>query len=211
MLNSKGFDKWSGTYDESIRNSNGYPFEGYYEILNYVQMRIDVTDETKILDIGVGTGELTYELYKKGLKIFGLDFSSRMIDIAQTKMPKAEFYCMDFKPDVTKMLKRKKFDYIVSSYALHHIENQHKIELIHKLMNNLKDGGKLIVADVAFETKETLEKCREIFKKKWDFDEFYLAGKDTISELSKIGLKASYKQLSICAGILEVVKTKVSI
>ena len=32
MLENKGFDEWSGEYNDSIeRYSQGYPFEGYYE------------------------------------------------------------------------------------------------------------------------------------------------------------------------------------
>ncbi|GEM_PF-4865983 len=27
MLDSKGFDNWAGDYNESIANSNGYPFD----------------------------------------------------------------------------------------------------------------------------------------------------------------------------------------
>lgn len=39
MLDSKGFDQWAGEYDESIEKySNGYPFEGYYNVLEYISM-----------------------------------------------------------------------------------------------------------------------------------------------------------------------------
>ena len=36
MLDSKGFDLWSESYDQSIADSKGYPFEGYYDVLAYV-------------------------------------------------------------------------------------------------------------------------------------------------------------------------------
>lgn len=78
MLSDKGFDKWAGEYDESIaRDSEGYPFEGYYNVLAYVQNKIKIEDGVKILDIGIGTGLLTQELYKKGARIYGIDFSKR--------------------------------------------------------------------------------------------------------------------------------------
>jgi putative AdoMet-dependent methyltransferase len=70
MLDNKGFDKWAGEYDASIkRHSEGYPFEGYYNVLSYVYSLIKESKETKILDVGVGTGLLTHELYKNGKKI----------------------------------------------------------------------------------------------------------------------------------------------
>jgi putative AdoMet-dependent methyltransferase len=76
MLDNKGFDKWAGGYDASIqRHSKGYPFEGYYNVLSYVHSLIKESKEKKIFDVGVGTGLLTYELYKKGAQIYGIDFS----------------------------------------------------------------------------------------------------------------------------------------
>ena len=42
MLNSKGFDEWSGEYDEIIKNSKGYPFEGYYDVLGYLQSKVKI-------------------------------------------------------------------------------------------------------------------------------------------------------------------------
>lgn len=56
MLDSKGFDNWAGDYDESIANSNGYPFDGYYNVLGFVHNMVKVSNDTKILDIGIGTG-----------------------------------------------------------------------------------------------------------------------------------------------------------
>jgi len=41
MLSNKSFDKWAGEYDASIqRHSEGYPFEGYYDVLSYVRSLI---------------------------------------------------------------------------------------------------------------------------------------------------------------------------
>lgn len=84
MLDNKGFDKWAGEYDASIqRHSEGYPFEGYYNLLSYVHSLIKESKEIKILDVGVGTGLLTHKLYKKGGQIYGIDFSEKMLELAE--------------------------------------------------------------------------------------------------------------------------------
>lgn len=50
MLGSEGFDIWSGEYDQSIeRYSNGYPFEGYYDVLGFVHNLIHINVNDKIL------------------------------------------------------------------------------------------------------------------------------------------------------------------
>ncbi len=205
MLNNKGFDTWSGEYDESIeRHSKGYPFEAYYNVLSYVQGLVKLDEEVKILDIGIGTGLLTKELYKKGAKIYGIDFSKKMLEIAKIKMPKGIFYCCDFKSGLPKELKEEKFDYIVSSYAIHHINEDEKVEFIKELKNRLKEKGKIIIADVAFETKEKMNECKRISGKHWDDDEYYIILEDIKRKMNNLNLDIKYTQISSCAGVLEI-------
>lgn len=149
MLDNKGFDKWAGEYDASTkRHSEGYPFEGYYNVLSYVHSLIKKSKETKILDIEVGTGLLTDELYKKGGQIYGIDFSGKMLELAKQKMPKGKFYCYDFKHGLPKDLDGIKFDYIVSSYVIHHLDDEEKVNFILKLKGILKENGKIIIAEI---------------------------------------------------------------
>ena len=98
MLDNKGFDEWAGTYDESIsRWETGYPFEGYYKVLANIRKQISPTQSKKVLDIGVGTGLLSYELYRSGAMIWAIDFSDEMIKRARQKMPQATFFLHDIK------------------------------------------------------------------------------------------------------------------
>lgn len=204
MMNSKGFDNWAGEYDEDIVKSKGYPFEGYYDVLAYVHNLIEIDGNTKILDIGIGTGQLTLELYKKGGQVYGIDFSEKMLELAKQRMPKAVFYQFDFKDGLPKELKDMKFDYIVSSYAIHHIDDRQKIKFIKELESVLKDGGSVIIADVGFENRDALDYCRKNAGKQWDDDEIYIVADEIVSELGREGFKAEYVQVSPCAGVLKI-------
>lgn len=204
MMNSKGFDNWAGDYDESIAKSKGYPFEGYYNVLAFVHNMITVNKETKILDIGIGTGQLTFELYKKGGQIYGIDFSERMLELACEKMTGAKFYKFDFNNGIPEELKDLKFDYIVSSYAIHHIDDKQKICFVQELKRILKYHGIIILADVAFETRDALLKCKENAGKAWDDDEIYMVIDEITPELSKYGFATDYIQISSCAGVLKI-------
>ena len=203
LLDNKGFDKWAGKYDESISNSaEGYPFEGYYKVLNYVQNCVDLTYGKIILDLGTGTGLLTNELYNKGGKIFGIDFSEEMIKKAKEKMPEGKFYQHDFNNGIPEEVKDIRFDYIVSSYALHHTVNEEKIKLILELRKLLKKSGKIIIADISFSTLNDMNRCKIESKNYWDSSEYYFIGKNITFTLNNLGIQAEYIKISSCAGVL---------
>ncbi len=205
MLDNKGFDIWSKDYDKFVeRNSVGYPFEGYYDVLNFVHKLIEKKENSKILDVGVGTGMLTNQLYKEEAIIYGLDFSFEMIQIAQEKMPNGKFIEWDFKNGVPNELKNEKFDYIISSYAIHHIDNDKKMEFIRELKDILNVNGKIIIADVAFKTREDLENCKIKSGSDWDNDEIYMVIDNIGAKLNESGLKYKYTQISSCAGVIEI-------
>jgi putative AdoMet-dependent methyltransferase len=205
LLDNKGFDIWSAEYDKFVeRNSKGYPFEGYYEVLNFVYKLIGHKENSKILDIGVGTGMLTNQLYKDGAVVYGLDFSQSMLQKAQEKMPQAKLIQWDFNNGLPEQLRKERFDYIISSYAIHHLNNDKKVEFFRDLKETLNNDGKIIVADVAFKTFDDLETCRINVGYSWDSDEIYMTIDEMGERLRALGIKYNYTQVSSCAGVLEI-------
>ena len=209
MLDNKGFDKWAGDYDKSIaESSKGYPFEGYYDVLSAVHSLIDEPMGKQILDIGIGTGLLTNELYKKGAVIFGLDFSERMITEAKIKMPNGSFYNSDMKDGIPQALRNQRFDYIVSSYAIHNLNKEEKIGLIASLRDILTASGSIVLADVSFENNDDMARCKVESGHKWDEDEEYMVIDELLDDLLQLGLNARYTQVSKYAGVLELRKNR---
>ena len=99
MLNNTGFDLWADGYDKSVGLSDEndrYPFAGYRAMMNALYQRVLAQSGRDVLDIGFGTGILTSRLYEQGCRIYGQDFSARMIELAQAKMPDARLYQGDF-------------------------------------------------------------------------------------------------------------------
>ena len=130
MLDSKGFDLWSNNYDKQVQLSdeeNRYPFAGYKKVLGTVYEKIRIQNPKDILDIGFGTGILTKKLYDDGYTIYGIDFSSEMLKKAKQKMPNAELLPFDFAGGcLPKEFEQKQFDVILSTYAMHHIDDEAK-------------------------------------------------------------------------------------
>lgn len=93
MLDDNGFNLWANDYDKEVGISdedNIYPFAGYKNLLNKIYNEILKTSSKNILDIGFGTGTLTKKLYEKNCNIYGQDFSNKMVEIAQNKMPNSK-------------------------------------------------------------------------------------------------------------------------
>ena len=201
MLNNKGFDLWADGYDKTVGISdeeNTYPFAGYKKVLGLIFQTIMETENAVVLDIGFGTGTLTTKLYERGCSIYGQDFSSRMIALASEKMPNAHLYQGDFSKGLVEPLRSCRYDYIVATYSLHHLTDVQKSDLLSDLRNCLKENGKNIIGDVAFETRNELEQCKLKAGDSWDNDEIYFV----VEELRKDFLGLSFTQLSDCAGVL---------
>jgi len=201
MLDNKGFDLWADGYDRSVDISdedNTYPFAGYKKVLATIYEAVRKGQGRKILDIGFGTGILTCKLFESGYDIVGIDFSERMIQIAQEKMPSAKLIQHDFSFGLPAELADSKFDAIICTYAIHHLDDAGKIEFLKELQTHLLPRGRIYIGDLAFGNREELNDCRENCGDEWDEDEFYLVAEDVSKEITGV----QFEKISHCAGIL---------
>lgn len=205
MLNNKGFDLWAETYDSSVSTSeeeNAYPFAGYRKLLNTIYGHIRSSEGIRILDIGFGTGTLSSRLYQDGYEIAGLDFSAEMIRNAQQKMPNAELIQADFSKGIPEQLKNHTFDWIICTYAIHHLTDLRKADLIRECYSLLADHGSIMIGDVAFQTEEQRDQCRSHYSDRWDSDEIYPIADILCPSFQDM----TYEQISHCAGLFTLEK-----
>lgn len=205
MLNSNGFDVWADGYDESVRladESDAYPFAGYATILKEIYGRVCASGAKTVLDIGFGTGTLAGQLYQQGCDVFGQDFSSRMIQLAQGKMPRAKLYQGDFSLGLVQALKQQRYDAIIATYALHHLTDEQKAAFLQELLPLLQDNGCIYVGDVAFATRAQLEQCKAQAGDDWDVSEIYFV----YDELKQAFPQLRFEPVSHCAGLLTLKK-----
>ena len=201
MLDKKSFDLWANGYDKTVEISdeeNAYPFAGYKDVLGIIFETIMEKPNATVLDIGFGTGTLTTKLYEHGCSIYGQDFSSRMIELASKKMPGSHLYQGDFTKGLAEPLRNQCYDFIVATYSLHHLTDEQKISFLHTLCHYLKENGKILIGDVAFENRDKLNQCRQEAGNEWDDEEIYFVA----DELRNAFPGLAFRQVSYCAGIL---------
>lgn len=203
MLDNKGFDLWADGYDRSVGLSdedNTYPFAGYKKVLAAIYDAVRAGQGKRVLDIGFGTGVLACRLYADGYDITGIDFSQRMIEIAQKRMPSARLILHNFSEGLPAQLKDEKFDSIICTYAIHHLDDAAKIRFLRELQAHLNLCGRIYIGDVAFATRQELEECRAHCGEEWDDEEFYVVAEEVAREIPSV----HFEKMSHCAGVLSV-------
>jgi 2-polyprenyl-3-methyl-5-hydroxy-6-metoxy-1,4-benzoquinol methylase len=108
---------------------------------------VSPTRHTSILDIGCGRGELCYALAQAGASVTGIDYSLSAITIAEKtfndtiKKDKLEFICDDF----LLFDFAKKFDRIIATDFIEHIEKNRFDIVLRKVAGLLKPRGLFIL------------------------------------------------------------------
>ena len=142
------FENWASDYDQSVAGLDpeyAAVFENYDQILNEVARLV----VGKVMEFGVGTGNLSKKLREKGHQVIGIEPSKPMRDIAKKKFPQLELLdgdFLDFPEDNAPV------DTIVSTYAFHHVKDEDKEEAIKKAKEVLTGNGKIIIGDTMFES-----------------------------------------------------------
>jgi putative AdoMet-dependent methyltransferase len=201
------FDDWAASYDSDIEagdRPDAFPFAGYTQVLDRVAALAQASAGMHILDLGCGTGNLAGRFVKRGCAVTGWDFSGQMLARAWSKWPQATFIQVDLS-GVWPAMQERRFERIVSTYALHHFDLPDKARILRSLGERyLTPGGWMVVGDIAFETTAAREAACRQWPEECDDDEYFWAADETASAFSAAGLAVSFEQISMCGGIFTI-------
>ncbi|MCF6169011.1 class I SAM-dependent methyltransferase [Lutibacter sp.] len=111
-------------------------------VYNYGENLIELMNpkkEERILDLGCGSGQLTFKISEFVNEVIGLDKSPEMIADAKSKFKNIEFIVAD----ASNFTFDKKFDTIFSNAVLHWVTNYEGA--IKSMYKNLNDNGKIVL------------------------------------------------------------------
>ncbi len=113
-------------------------------VLGYVDKILKgLPPETKILDLGCGTGNpIAKHIIQKGFRLVGVDQSEKMLEIAKTVVPEAQL----IHADMESVQFNDKFGAIVAWDSIFHVERKNHSAIFHKLSNSLEIGGRLFLS-----------------------------------------------------------------
>jgi putative AdoMet-dependent methyltransferase len=201
------FDSLSEEYDQTVQECdrlNLFPFAGYEHVLDTIASRIVVRKDqpcAKILDLGIGTARLYEKLNPDTFRLWGVDFSEKMLEHARLKFPQSKMTHHDFTLGVPEALRHERYDFIVSTYAMHHLDMQKWIGMINHLLTFLEPFGTILIGDIMFPTEMDKNLCHEAHHDYWDETEHYHVF-DEIIELLDGHLALSFLKTSFCSGVM---------
>lgn len=158
------FDSEAREFDELIIKLIPYYSQMLEALVDAVYFRPD--QPIRILDLGCGTGTIAKKLADKYplSTIVCLDIAGNMIEMSKLKLAahaNSEFIVGDF----SKVELTGEYDVIVSSLALHHLENnEDKKSFYRKIYGLLKRNGVFYNADVVLASTDHNQK---VFMQRW--------------------------------------------
>ena len=191
------FDRWSETYDRGVLDESGV-HEGYDDVLETVVRAAEARPGMRVLDLGIGTGNLAQRFVALGCVVWGVDFSPAMLARARAKLPGVTLTQADLRGEWPAELAGP-YDRVVSTYVLHEFCLEHKVTLVRYLAEQcLSMEGRIVIGDIAF---ESVQARTDAGADDWDEEEHYWAADETRAACAAAGLCFTYTQVSGCGGV----------
>ena len=133
-------------------------FEDYY--INTTKfIASNITEPRRILDLGAGTGLLSYFWYQHypESEYVLVDIADDMLNIARKRfagLDKVAYRVMNYSDG----LPNGDFDVIISALSIHHLENDEKTKLFAKIYDKLPAGGLFVNYDQFCANQEEMNK-----------------------------------------------------
>jgi len=169
---------------EKYRPKKPQIYRGYHK--KFLELYSVFSPSIKVLEVGCGTGELLYEVEKRGGEIWGVDLDKIDIEVAGQYFKLKNIYAMSFE-DFFLQPHLPRFDLVVFFETIEHLDNP--LKFIRSVKNVLKPNGRIILS-----TPSRQRMWVNLYE--WDFPPYHLTRWDVIS-VSKLFRKINFEIASI--------------
>lgn len=136
----KSYEKIAGWFDEH-RSRELFEKAWLDKALKLLPQNVQV------LDLGCGMGEpIIPYLLKNGAKVTGIDGSTKLIDLAKSRLSEVEFIVSDMRG----LELGRKFDLIIAWHSIFHLSREDQIGMFATFASHLKQGGALLFTSGEF-------------------------------------------------------------
>ncbi len=198
------FNQLASVYDELIyAPKSGYnPHLRYDEALAHAVAFVHPLPGERGLDAGTGTGNLAFRFSQQGAVMSAVDQSSEMLKSCKRKNPgiEAKLGSLFAIPYLD-----HSFDFVASSYALHHSTDEQKKLALAEFVRVLKPQGRLAIVDLMFRDEQQRHELLSQMADKGEHDalaaieqKYYGNCQELVAELEQLGFSTEVEQLHSC-------------
>lgn len=138
-----------------MTNDNVHWYDGWFydrliapnQDIMFAEIKQFIEPNSRIIDVGCGTGRFSFSVADKCDYIKGIDLSVKNIDKANDNLSKRLVPNISFlHSGVNELISNPEnhFDYAVLTYVIHEVDESERIKLLHHIM---KIADKLIIGD----------------------------------------------------------------
>jgi putative AdoMet-dependent methyltransferase len=206
-------DQWFEEYDLDVQNESDPIRTGYEDVLNWVIEKAAVKQDDEVLDLGSGTGNLCMRI-KQCQHLICVDVSTKMSEVAKPKLAHLGEVEFQYK-DLLEFFHANsaQFDVIISTYAIHHLEEDEKQTLFQYLWKALKPGGRAVLGDLMLENQTAELAMIQTYKELKKFsvseaieEEWFWYVDSAVSGMEALGFEVTGKRFSDLSWAIAAVK-----
>ncbi|NOU97744.1 methyltransferase domain-containing protein [Paenibacillus sp. LMG 31456] len=151
------FDQQASTHDERVSTNTGN-YSDYEQALALIVKWVSPIQGEQGLDIGAGTGNLAGRLIELGASMSAVDQSREMLRQCQRKHPDLETKLGNF---LALPYLGGQFDFVVSSFAFHHLTTEQQLLALEEMRRVLKPRGRICLADLMHTAHDPIQENSE--------------------------------------------------
>ncbi|WP_457742625.1 class I SAM-dependent methyltransferase [Thermococcus sp.] len=187
------FDGWAESYDEDVMNED-WIHRDYWKVLRLVAERA----RGVVVDIDCGTGNILRFLDSESY--IGVEPSAGMREKFREKHGfeplDGHFLALPLPDGVA--------DTVTTTYAFHHVPDEEKEDAIKEMLRVLKPGGKIVIADVMFESEDEKIRIAEEDDLRDEIEDEYFAPVDKLRKIcGRLGLECQFERINRYVWIAE--------
>ena len=154
----KTFDEVSANYDQIFPRVI-QRYREIHDVMHYFLSSLG-RDFIDIVELGVGTGELTAEVLRRFPEagVEAIDLSAKMLEVAGEKLLPYKDRVSLIQSDFGTYEFMREYDLAISSMALHHLPDQDKVKLMKSIHRSLKEEGVFLFGDLIQSPSAYLDK-----------------------------------------------------
>ncbi len=187
-------------YDRDVGDETNPIRAGYSELIAWIGGQ--VPPSASVLDLGSGTGNTILAL-PVPCRITAVDVSEGMTEIAKAKLAdRTVRFVVDDILSYVEGNDLQGFDYVVSTYALHHLTPEERSWLLSTLCSRARPGTHVLIGDLMYEDPRDRARIIERFAdshpdlREAFEEEFFWDVSATGRAFERLGRKASWHRFS---------------